>query len=442
MIDMYEQFFREKNSNCFYWKYIKELKEKSIEQWTTEKLNMFQLDAIRYLFDYVMKKVPYYQEKYKDFRNMKIETLEDFSRLPMISKEELRDNNKEFWSGNELDLSQVHISTGTTGGKPIFTYYTKEELFFSDLLPQYTELMPGSEADRILIALPYEMSSSGQAFQRVFQIQRGSCVLPAGKGGFYSTVSKTLEFIYEMNPTCIVTTPSYAVYLAENAYEHGVDLKESSNIRYMILTGEGCSDALRKRIENLWKTKAKFFYGSLEAGQIGIECDNQKYYHVTGANCLVEIIDELTGLPVKDGEIGEIVITPLLRWGMPLIRYCTKDRGQFIQEECCDNHLPLLKVYGRKQEQLYDRFSSFMIEELIMNFEEVGNWYQLIEEKETLIVNVEPSDLVYDTVSAAKKIRDRLERILQVKCHVTFVEKNSLPRPTGKLIRVKKGEHK
>lgn len=428
-----------KNNGGFYWEYFSEGKGDSVEEWSQQKMEEFQLDAVKSLFNHCMKNTEFYKKKFKDFSNIEINTLEDFSKLPMTTKEEVRDYNEEFLSCSKEDLGQVHISTGTSGGKPIFEYYSYEDLFVADLLPNYVKLMPVTPEDRVMIALPLEMSSSGLSFSRVFQIQKGACVLPVGKGGAYSTMEKTLEFLYNLSPTCIVTTPSYAVYIAEQALENGFDISRQANVKYMWLTGEGCSDALRKRIEKLWGASARFYYGSMEAGQIGIECSNQKFYHITSLHCMVEIVDENTGLPVEEGEIGEIVVTPLLHRGTPLVRYRTMDRGQIVNESCCSEiKLPCLKVYGRKEDQLFGKFSPFFVEQMLLSFPQVGNWYQLTEQDDTLLVEFEPSLDILNKVNNVEEIEKKLEEVLKIKCIVKVVEPKSLERPTKKLVRVKR----
>jgi phenylacetate-CoA ligase len=439
MIKQFKRLDEFRNNKQFYWKYFSETVPTKIEQWQPEQIKDFQLDAVQDLFKYVMQNSPFYKEKFSDFENMEINTLADFSKLPTTTKEELIDQSEDFLCCSEGDLAQVHVSTGTTGGKPIFNYYSFDDLFLADLLPEYTELIPVESNDRVLIALPYEMSSSGLSFHRLFQTQKEACVLPVGKGGAYSTAEKTLEFLYNLNPTCVVTTPSYAIYLAELALQNDFDISTKSHIKYMWLTGEGCSDSLRKRIEKLWGASARFFYGSMEAGQIGIECGSQKLYHITSMHCLVEIIDENTGLPVNDGEIGEIVVTPLLLRGAPLIRYRTKDRGQIVNDQCCSEvKLPLLKIFGRKQEQIFNKFSPFFIEQILLSYPEVGNWYQLIENEDNLQIEFESSEDQDCNAEKTEEIRQKFEEILKIKCFVIVVPSKSLDRPTTKLVRVKR----
>src|SRR5690606_25960759 len=139
----------------------------------------------------------------------------------------------------------------------------------NELAPPLTRLADVGPGDICLNALPYEMSSAGLAFHKVFMEGCGATVIPAGKGGAYSSPEKTIRLMQDLAPTIAITTPSYAMTLAETAEKLGFDLG-SLPLRKMWLTGEGCSFAFRSRVEALWNTRANFYYGSLECGALGI----------------------------------------------------------------------------------------------------------------------------------------------------------------------------
>ena len=85
-------------------------------------------------------------------------------------------------------------------------------------------------------------------------------MIPAGKAGAYSTPEKTVRVMQDLQPTIVMTTPSYSMQLAEAAEAIGFDLR-TLPLRRMWLTGEGCSLPFGSG----WKessTKANFYYGS------------------------------------------------------------------------------------------------------------------------------------------------------------------------------------
>ncbi len=103
-----------------------------------------------------------------------------------------------------------------------------------------------------------------------------------------------MKVIEDLRPGIIITSPSWAITLAEEAARRSLDLTELL-IKKIWLTGEGCSPAFRRRVEKLWGAPANFFYGSLECGALGIECDAHNGYHVPEAHVLMEVVDPRTG---------------------------------------------------------------------------------------------------------------------------------------------------
>jgi phenylacetate-CoA ligase len=103
-----------------------------------------------------------------------------------------------------------------------------------------------------------------------------------------------------LRPNVMITTPSWSMTLAEAAGEAGFDPR-TLDLKKVWLTGEGCASAFRDRVEKIWGATANFYYGSLECGCIGIECDRHDGYHATLAHVYVEIADPKTGKVLAPG---------------------------------------------------------------------------------------------------------------------------------------------
>ena len=219
----------------------------------------------------------------------------------------------------------------------------------------------------------------------------------------------------------------------------GFDLA-SLPLRKMWLTGEGCSYAFRSRVEALWNTRANFYYGSLECGALGIECDSHAGYHIPMAHSYVEVVDPKTGEVLEPGEIGEIVVTNLLRRDTPLIRYRTQDLGYIETDTCrCGIQLPRLFLRGRIVDQVEIggmSFSPFYIEEFLMRMPEVGNWYHFIVPKDgkVLTVRAELAEGIEPSTELADRLASELEFHVGVPCRFELV--HQIPRPSGKTVRV------
>jgi len=145
-----------------------------------------------------------------DFR-----TLDDLRRFPFTTKAELLEDPFDPWKLRcvpKKDIRLAHTSTGTTGGdKWSYIFYSAEDMTIRDFAPYPRLLMPVGEEDVVVNALPYEMSSAGQSFQRSLQGVAGALVVPVGKGGFYADPYKTARVMADLGATVLITTPPYAL---------------------------------------------------------------------------------------------------------------------------------------------------------------------------------------------------------------------------------------
>ena len=405
-------------------------------------LASYQKEAMKAIVTRAYKQSSFYRRKMKESRvtPKDIIEIEDLSLLPLTTKDELRGKPWELLACDKKDLAIAQVSTGTTGGEEIYIMQSWRDYYFCDLAPGYGSLVPVERGDVCFDALPFEMSSAGLSYHKIFMDGCRATVIPAGKGGAYSTPDKSVKLLRDLQPTIIVTTPSWAMTLAEAAAETGFN-PASLPLKKMWLTGEGCSAAFRERTEKIWGTTANFYYGSLECGCIGIECDLHHGYHVTTPHIILEIVDPETGAVKEPGEIGEIVVSCLLRYDTPLLRYRTQDLGYIDLDPCpCGVTLPRLFMRGRQADQIIIQgipFSPFYLEEFLMRIPEVGNWFQFVvapENPDQLKIRCELAQGVTPSPELADTLGSRIEFNTGIPCIFEFVAK--LPRPQGKTVRV------
>jgi len=409
---------------------------------TPPELLAFQEESIKEVVLRAYQYSPFYRETMNQagVTPENFQGLSDLSKLPFVTKGELRGKPWALLACEKKDVALIMVSTGTTGGEEIYIPNTWKDYYIHELSPGYPKLLPVERGDICLNALPYEMSSAGLAFHKVFMDGCLSTVIPAGKGGAYSTPEKTVKLMRDLRPTVVITTPSWAVTLAEAAAAASFDLN-SLPLKKMWLTGEGCSPAFRERVEKMWGTTANFYYGSLECGGVGIECDVHFGYHICGAHVYVEIVEPQTGKVLEPGEIGEIVVTCLLRYDTPVIRYRTQDLGYIDPDPCdCGVTLPRLFLRGRVVDEVVVQgisFSPYYLEEFLMRNEEVGNWYQFINDpagSDRLKIRTELAAGVKPSPELADKLAGKLEYGIGIPCEFEFVDK--IPRVPGKTVRV------
>lgn len=414
--------------------------QSTIELWDKDSIQTYTIDAINELCNFVYENNEYYREKLKkiNFNINKDISIEDFEKIDFLTKQELRDNPYLILSVPREIISQIYTSTGTTGGENIYMMHTLYDLLVNDFAPKVDKLFNIYKGDVVINALPYEMSSSGQSFHRVVQFEREATVIPVGKGGFYSEPSKTLKIIKDLQANILISTPSYVMNLLSIGKNLKYNFEKDFNLKQIWLTGEGCSNNFRKRIETEWKCCAKFYYGSLEGGPLGIECDFKNGYHITQGHSYIEIINPKTGLVLKPMEIGEIVITTLLREGSPLIRYRTGDIGYIDKSECnCNCKLPKLFLRGRECDQININgitYSPLYLEEILMSIDEVGNNYILYIHDTYLRIVIEPREKFKYPKQVEDLISIKFKNLSNIPNKVEFIDK--INYPGGKVKRI------
>jgi phenylacetate-CoA ligase len=251
--------------------------------------------------------------------------------------------------------------------------------------------------------------------------------------------------------TALVSTPSYALHLADVMDEMGVNAN-SLDLRYGLFGAEPWSEAMRAEIEDRLKVQATDNYGVSEIMGPGVsgECLERQGLHVNEDHFLVEIVDPKTGKALPAGATGELVVTSLTKEAFPVIRFRTGDLTRLIDEPCaCGRTLRRMgRVVGRSDDMLVIRginvFPS-QVETVIRQEPELELHYQIVVEREnhldkaTVMVEA-PEELVVDRISESqgviRRLQKRLESELGVFMEVKLLEARTLERGEGKAQRV------
>jgi phenylacetate-CoA ligase len=259
--------------------------------------------------------------------------------------------------------------------------------------------------------------------------------------------------LQDFGPTAICCTPSYALYLAEQGEEMGVDMK-SLNLRVGILGAEPWSEKMRQEIEEKLSIMALDIYGLSEVMGPGVsmECQEGRHgLHIYEDHFIAEIINPDTGEILPYGEVGELVFTTLAKEAFPLIRYRTRDVTRLMREPCkCGRtHVRMDRVMGRSDDMLIIRGVNVypsQVESVLVGIEGLEPHYQLLVEREgnldTLEVQVELKESMFESgeiralQGLEKKIRKDIKDYLGVSAKVKLVEPKTLQRFEGKARRV------
>lgn len=187
----------------------------------------------------------------------------------------------------------------------------------------------------------------------------------------------------------------------------GLDPRRDTQLHTVCIGAEPHSEEQRHRIEQLLGVKAYNCFGMSEMNGPGVafECTEQNGLHIWEDNVIVEIIDPVTLQPVKEGEVGEMVLTTINREAMPLFRYRTRDLTWCPSGECpCGRtHKQLARFKGRSDDMIILKgvnLFPIQIEKILMQFKELGSNYlitiETVGNNDEMLIEVELSDLFTD----------------------------------------------
>ena len=392
------------------------------------------------------QKVGLYQRKFKEagISPDDIRTLDDVEKLPFTYKKELQAGYPfGLFAVPMKEIARIHTTSGTTG-KPTVVGYTRQDLDnWSELIARNLTMIGLGEDDIFQNAVNYGLFTGGLGFHYGAE-KIGATVLPSATGN----TRRQIEMIEDFGVTAIHCTPSYALHLAEVAESMG---KTLDTLKTGIFGAEPWSESTRAELERRLGVKAYDSYGLSEMYGPGVafECPEHDGLHLWHDCYLAEIIDPKTGERLAPGERGELVITPLIKEALPLIRYRTGDITRLMEDGCaCGRGQKIARLTGRSDDMLVIRginvFPS-QIEHVLRSLPEVGEQFMVyidrVKHLDEMTIEVEMSRTGFsgelqDLARTQKQIAGELHNTLGLRTAVKLVEPGSLPRFEGKAKRV------
>lgn len=402
------------------------------------------LKQVRHVWD----NVPYYRKKMeeKGVSVDDIKSMADISKLPFLSKADLKAAYPYGLLGVPLsECVRIHSTSGTTG-KRVIAFYTKEDIDLWDTCCARAIVAAGGTKDDVVhVAYGYGLFTGGAGLDGGSH-KLGCLTVPVSSGN----TERQILFMMDLKATILACTPSYAAYLAESLSEMGYG-PDDIPLKAGIFGAEAWSEEMRRDIEAKLGIKAYDIYGLTELSGPGVsfECSAQGGMHINEDHFYAEIIDPDTGEVLPEGEYGELVFTALDKKAFPLLRYRTRDICRLTREKCSCGRtfIRMAKPKGRSDDMLIIRgvnvFPS-QIETVLMKEGYAAN-YQIIVDRvkntDTLDVHVElMPEMFTDSVSDIDERRRALEtgihNILGIKAKVTLVAPKTIQRSEGKAVRV------
>ncbi len=405
-----------------------------------DQLREVQNDRLRRLIGEIAAN-RFYQEKAAscgvDLKE--IETIEQLRALPFTTKSELVEaQNLSPPFGNlltyELSRYRYFHQTSGTSGTPLRWLDTEDSWKWWTRCWGYVYRGAGvTENDRVFCAFSFgPYISHWTAISGAWHI--GAMAISGG--GMNS--EQRLQAMLDSGATVLVSTPTYALHLAEVARERGLDLR-SSAIRLSIHAGEpGASlPNVKRAIEEAWGAICFDHAGATEVGAWAFDCEAQTgALHLNEAEFIFESMLPGSGTPAPDGARAELVITNLGRAGMPVLRYRTGDLAEITRETCpCGRRMARIKggLLGRADDMLIVRGVNIYpgaIDDLVRGVRSVAEYEVIISRAagmDELLLKIETVS-GHNFEETSRQIEQAFRARFNIRVNMEKAASGSLPR--------------
>ncbi len=423
--------------------------QKEEQTMSLDDIKQLQLERLQSTINRAYENVDFYRRQLKslNIKPEEISKLEDISKLPFTTKQDLRDNYPYGLFAVPLkDIVRIHSSSGTTG-KPTVVGYTKRDLeTWKDLVSRIMVAGGVTKDDIVHIAFTYGLFTGGFGLHYGAE-HIGASVIPVSSGN----TNRQLLIMQDYRSSILVCTPSYALHIAEIMEKQGLSA-DDIHLKYALLGSEPWGEKVRAEVEAKLGVIATDNYGLSEVIGPGVsgECLQKNGLHINEDHFYAEIIDPETGEVLPEGELGELVLTTLTKEGMPLIRYRTRDITRLFRDNCACGctFIKMAKPSGRTDDMLIvngvNVFPS-QVEEILTEFDHATPHYMIFLKKkghlDQMEINLEISEhLFFDEMKKQKALLDslteRMYTVLGIKPKIKFVEPRTIERFEGKASRV------
>lgn len=422
--------------------------QKDVETMNRRDLEALQLERLKWVVSRCYNNVPFYHNRLDKagVTPDKIKTLSDIQYIPFTTKDDIRDTYPYgLFAAPMKDIVRIHASSGTTG-KPTVVGYTRADLdMWATVVARLCTAVGATDEDIAQISFGYGLFTGALGLHYGLE-KIGAAIVPASSGN----TEKQVMLLKDFGVTTLISTPSYALYMAEVAREMGYS-KEDFKLKLGLFGSEGCTVEMRDKIEEALGLFATDNYGMSELIGPGVsgDCEYRTGMHVAEDHFLPEIIDSTSGKVLDAGETGELVVTTLTKEGIPLLRYRTKDITRLNYEPCrCGRtHVRMDKIKGRADDMLKIRGVNIFpsqVESVLMQIPQIGSQYQLVVRRhgfmDSLEVRVELLEANLEKYSELESIQShvhsKLKTVLGIDTQVTLTEPKSIERTAGKAKRI------
>lgn len=333
-----------------FWKLFEEFNK---NQWLSEtEIEEYQNQKLRALIQHAYKTVPYYNQmmKAEKLSPADIKSKDDLYKVPILTKEKIKNNFSELISTSTNKLLVRHGHTSGTTGTPLDLCYDIQTCVVHHVADWRQKYWAGLEYGK-----PYA------SIQGRVTVPIGQKTPPFWRKNYinnqlflssFHLTKENLPYYFEKlkkdNIEYLEGYPSTVYILAKYLKENN----QTFPLKAILTSSETLFDFQRETIEVSFCCQIFDFYGMAERVMFATECDHHKGHHINQDYGIAEFLDS-TNNPVRKGSLGRMVATSLFNFSMPLIRYQTNDSCSLKIEKCsCGRVFPLMDDVATKDEAI------------------------------------------------------------------------------------------
>src|SRR5690625_4677201 len=385
-----------------------------IEQKTAAEIRAFQTKKLKKQLAYLQAHSPYYQQIFQQEKIdiSDIHSLEDLGKLPITTKEDLLQNNADFFCVSTEKIIDYASTSGTTG-KPVNFGMTEKDLqrlAYNEAISFACAGITKNHTVQLMTTMDRRFMAGLAYFLGLRKL--GAAVIRTGAG----IPALQWESILSHKPEYLISVPSFLLKLIDYAEKNNIDLN-NSGVKAAICIGEPLRtqdfefSTLAKRITEKWNIKLFSTYASTEMCSAFTECEFSKGGHQHPELIITEVLNK-ENQPVKPGEIGEFTITTLGVEALPLLRYKTGDLVKMHYEACeCGRNTPRVgPVIGRAKQMIKYKGTTLFppaIHDVLNGFEEISKHLILLKSNDLgldeVVVKILSKDMSAEFIEILKE---------------------------------------
>lgn len=412
------------------------------EQWDDhETFSKRQAERLSQVLSHAVARVPFYTNRGRPVSPeiLRSDSLRALASFPVLEKKDLRENLADLTC--EMGRGTFRDSSGGSTGEPVTVVKDKIFLGASLAAAQVFHEWAGvhrGERQVKLWGAARDLDAGTAIWRRVGEFVYNRRTLNAFEMSVETMRSYT-ERLSGFRPVCLEGYADALYELAKFTAESDLSIPKP---RAIVSSASTLHPHMRDLIEGAFGASVFNRYGGREAGGMAGECDRHEGLHVFGETVVLEVVDS-SGREVEEGEEGDVLVTSLWNYTMPLIRYRIGDRAIKGPSLCsCGRPYPLLKhIVGRSGASFPRPGGGNVVPEFFIhvigvecNDGSIAKFQVVQEAMDRIVVRVVPKSGT-DVISShlQEQIAARIHDAMGEGCDVRFsIEDDIAPTPTGK----------